>query len=50
MKKKVTANENNDLKFRPNLYDPKKDEKKSEVIDESGNSEQAPTGLEYFTE
>lgn len=50
MKNQVIANEDNNLKFRDGLYDPKKDKKKPEVIDESGNSDESPRALEYFTE
>jgi hypothetical protein len=48
MKNQVKANEDNDLKFRPGLYDPKK--KKPEELKESGEQPEEPSGLQYFTE
>lgn len=51
MKNQVTANEDNTLKFRDGLYDPKKDKDKSKEMNESGTNDQAQSsGLQYFTE
>lgn len=50
MEKKVTANEDNDLKLRPGLYDPKKDKDKQKEMNESGNNKKESSGLQYFTE
>lgn len=50
MKNQVIANEDNDLKNRPGLYDPKKDKKKSNGINESVDNISESSKLEYFTE
>jgi hypothetical protein len=50
MEKQVRANEDNDLKNRSGLYDPKKDKKKSQEINESKGNEPESSGLQYFTE
>ena len=50
MKNNIKANEDNDLKNRPGLYDPKKDKKKSQTIGEDEPDDDQSSKLEYFTE